>query len=163
MIGSEPACVVFSHYLNQYWLVKWKRNIFWRNLNSNTTIFLKQNVSLISFEKGVHRSRASVSMKTKTKQTNKQTKNASFISNLHLLFSPTPPKSQLHNDVIKWKHFPRYWPFVRGIHRSPVNPRTKASDVELWCFLWSALEQTVKQTIARLVIWDAIAPIMTSL
>ena len=22
---------------------------------------------------------------------------------------------------IKWKHFPRYWPFVRGIHRSPVN------------------------------------------
>ena len=26
-----------------------------------------------------------------------------------------------HDDVIKWKHFPRYWAFVRGIHRSPVN------------------------------------------
>ena len=26
-----------------------------------------------------------------------------------------------HYDVIKWKHFPRYWPFVWGIHRSPVN------------------------------------------
>ena len=26
-----------------------------------------------------------------------------------------------HDDVIKWKHFPRYWPFVRGILRSPVN------------------------------------------
>ena len=26
-----------------------------------------------------------------------------------------------HDDVIKWKHCPRYWPFVRGIHRSPVN------------------------------------------
>ena len=26
-----------------------------------------------------------------------------------------------HDDVIKWKHFPRYWPLVRGIHRSPVN------------------------------------------
>ena len=25
------------------------------------------------------------------------------------------------DDVIKWKHFPRYWHFVRGIHRSPVN------------------------------------------
>ena len=25
------------------------------------------------------------------------------------------------DDVIKWKHFPWYWPFVRGIHRSPVN------------------------------------------
>ena len=26
-----------------------------------------------------------------------------------------------HDDVIKWKHFPRYCPFVRGIHRSPVH------------------------------------------
>ena len=26
-----------------------------------------------------------------------------------------------HGDVIKWKHSTRYWPFVRGIHRSPVN------------------------------------------
>ena len=26
-----------------------------------------------------------------------------------------------HYDVIKWKHFPHHWPFVRGIHRSPVN------------------------------------------
>ena len=27
----------------------------------------------------------------------------------------------MHYDVIKWKHFLRYRPFVRGIHRSPVN------------------------------------------
>ena len=27
----------------------------------------------------------------------------------------------IYDDVIKWKHFSRYWPFVRGIHRSPVN------------------------------------------
>ena len=26
-----------------------------------------------------------------------------------------------HDDVIKWNHFPSYWPFVRGIHRSAVN------------------------------------------
>ena len=25
------------------------------------------------------------------------------------------------DDVIKWKRFPRNWPFVRGIHRLPVN------------------------------------------
>ena len=31
-----------------------------------------------------------------------------------------------HDDVIKWKHFPRYWPFVRGIHRGPV---TRSFDV----------------------------------
>ena len=30
-----------------------------------------------------------------------------------------------HDDVIKWKHFPRYWPFVRGIHRSSVNSHHK--------------------------------------
>ena len=27
----------------------------------------------------------------------------------------------VHDGVIKWKHFPSYWPFVRRIHRSPVN------------------------------------------
>ena len=26
-----------------------------------------------------------------------------------------------HDDAIKWKHFPPYWPFVRGIHRWPMN------------------------------------------
>ena len=26
-----------------------------------------------------------------------------------------------HDDVINRKHFPRYWPFLRGIHRSPVD------------------------------------------
>ena len=26
-----------------------------------------------------------------------------------------------HGDVMNWKHFPRYRPFVRGIHRSPAN------------------------------------------
>ena len=29
--------------------------------------------------------------------------------------------STLHDDIIKWKHFPRYWPFVRGIHWSTVD------------------------------------------
>ena len=37
----------------------------------------------------------------------------------------TPPQINRINvtpdDVIKWKHFPRYWPFIRRIHRSPVN------------------------------------------
>ena len=42
-------------------------------------------------------------------------------------------------------------------------PLTKASDVELGCFLWSMSEYTVELTIVRLVIWDAIVLIMTSL
>ena len=32
----------------------------------------------------------------------------------------------IHDDIIKWKHFPR----PRWL------PRTKASDTGLWCFLW---------------------------
>ena len=38
-----------------------------------------------------------------------------------------------HDDVIKWKHFLRYWPFVRGIHRSgefpAQGPVTRSFDV----------------------------------
>ena len=34
-----------------------------------------------------------------------------------------------HDDVVKWKHFPCYWPFVRGIQRSPVNSPHKGQ----WC------------------------------
>ena len=41
------------------------------------------------------------------------------IANALVFLTPT---HQYHDDVIKWKHFPRNWPFVRGIHRSPVNP-----------------------------------------
>ena len=44
------------------------------------------------------------------------------------------PNLYKHDDV-KWKHFPRYWSFVRGIHRSRWIPCTKTSDAELWCFL----------------------------
>ena len=32
-----------------------------------------------------------------------------------------------HDDVIKWKHFPRYWPFVRGIHTQ--RPVMRSFDV----------------------------------
>ena len=32
-----------------------------------------------------------------------------------------PQENALHGDVIKWKHIPRYWLFVRRIHWSPVN------------------------------------------
>ena len=37
--------------------------------------------------------------------------------------------STCHDDVIKWKHFPRDWPFVRGIHRSTQRPVTRSFDV----------------------------------
>ena len=39
-----------------------------------------------------------------------------------------PPESNfMHDEVIKWKHFPCNWPFVWGIHRSRWILHTKAS------------------------------------
>ena len=31
------------------------------------------------------------------------------------------PTLRFHDDVIRWKQFPHYYLFLRGIHRSPVN------------------------------------------
>ena len=43
-------------------------------------------------------------------------------------------------DIIQWKHFLHYWPFVREFAGHWWIPLTKASDAELWSFLWSAPE-----------------------
>ena len=43
-------------------------------------------------------------------------------------------KAIWHNDVMKWKHFPRYWPFVRGNHRWPVNSLRKGQWRGAWLF-----------------------------
>ena len=42
-----------------------------------------------------------------------------------------------------WRHQMKtfsalYWPFVRGIHRSPVNYPHKGQWLRVWCFVWSA-------------------------
>ena len=66
--------------------------------------------------------------------------NEGAISSHENPFLKTLTLNLLHDDVIKWKHFSRNWPFVRGIHRSRWIPHTKASDAELWFFLWSASE-----------------------
>ena len=58
----------------------------------------------------------------------------------------------IHDDVIKWKHFPRYWPFMRGIHWRRWIPITKASDA------WN-----ISLSIETPVIWDAVALVITSL
>ena len=67
------------------------------------------------------------------------------------------------NYATKRKHFPRYWPFLRGIHRftggfPSQRPVTQSFDVSLifaWINGWANKRD--------LVIWDAIAIIMTSL
>ena len=38
-----------------------------------------------------------------------------------------------HDDVIKWKHFPRYWPFVRWIRYLNIYTRPTAQESLLMC------------------------------
>ena len=75
----------------------------------------------------------------------------------------TPEPYPTHDEVMKWKPFPRYWPFVREIHRSLVNSPQEGQWRGALMFLWSAPEKTVVQTIETPLIWDAIALIMMSL
>ena len=97
-------------------------------------------------------------------------KSSNFISASITMFSSSRYSASrntsfcaLYDDVIKWKHFPRYWAICAG--NSPASgefPAQKASDAELSCFLWSVSKLMVEKTIMRLVIWDTIAPIMAS-
>ena len=71
------------------------------------------------------------------------------------------------NSPLWWRHqiiaFSAYWPFVRGIHRPPVNSPNKGqwrgalmySSICAWINGWVNNREAA--------IWDAIAPIMTSL
>ena len=62
-----------------------------------------------------------------------------------------PQGQSTHNDVIKWKHFPRYWPFVRRIHRSQADSPDKDQWRRAFMFFLSAHEQTIEQTRETLV------------
>ena len=66
------------------------------------------------------------------------TRRQEFRQMYYIIRDSTSSNETLHDDVIQWKKFLRYWPFVRGIHRSPVDSPHKDQ--------WSALEQTVQQT-----------------
>ena len=58
-----------------------------------------------------------------TKQTHDFLYFAFFLLRLSLLFliDSRDLSTHFHDDVFKWKYFPHYWPFLRGIHRSPVK------------------------------------------
>ena len=64
------------------------------------------------------------------------------------------------DDVIKWKHFLRHWPLWGEFTGDRWLLLTKASGAEHWCFLWSAPELRVEQTIETPVIREAIALII---
>ena len=58
----------------------------------------------------------------------------------------------IDQNVINWNNSPRYWPFVKGIHRSPMDSPHKGQWRRDLSFLWYGPEQTTEQTIEMLVI-----------
>ena len=50
-------------------------------------------------------------------------------------------------NVIKWKHFPHYWPFVLGIHRSPVNSphQSQWSGALVFSLIWPWINRWVNK------------------
>ena len=94
-----------SHYKNK--TVSWESNFYW-----NGKILILMNFPSLKV----------VKITTSCAASNKNSIEWEFIClemwSLHW--------DGLHDDVIKWKHFPRYWPFVQGIHRWPVNSPHKS-------------------------------------
>ena len=73
------------------------------------------------------------------------------------------PMRSLMMTSSNWNIFRVTGPLWGGTAGHRWIPFTKPSDAELWCFLWSALEQTPEQTLETPVIWDAVVLIMASL
>ena len=58
-------------------------------------------------------------------------------------------QNRVHDDVIKWKHLPLTGPLWWESTGDRWISLAKASDAELWNFLWSVPEQTVEQSRRR--------------
>ena len=68
-----------------------------------------------------------------------------ILKDMNKMFCPKPQKGMArimckirgiyHDDVIKWKHFPRYWPFVREstVGFPSQRPVTRGIDISLIC------------------------------
>ena len=48
---------------------------------------------------------------------------------INVIRSQKEKMGRKHHDITKWRHFPRHWPFVWGIHWWPVNSPHK----DQWC------------------------------
>ena len=100
----------------------------------NTVIFPKSTHKKIHQSYSVVRSLGIFIVSSKFRPAYLLRKRGNFIECAEKSASPTWRRSV--HDVIKWKHFPLNWPFVRGIHRSPVNSPGRGALM----FLWSASE-----------------------
>ena len=104
------TCLLFGHHLNQRlsvanWILE--NNFRW-NCYQQAIILILKNISKLRLPHVSHFVQGSKFVLT-------------LLHGPECWYQAVFTKPETHDDVIKWKHFPRYWPFVRGIHRSPVN------------------------------------------
>ena len=126
------ACrlVAPSHYLNQCRnIVNFTdRNKLQWNVNQYTYIFSQEN----TFENAICEMAAILSRSQCIKCRHLSCGKRNIFSSTECTPNNLRNRSKLwpeiwckYDDVIKWKHFPRYRPFVRGIHQWLVNSQHK--------------------------------------
>ena len=60
-----------------------------------------------------------------------------------------------HDDIIKWKHFPRYTGALWGLSTGHLwIPLTKATDAELWCFIDRRPDKRLSKQTRRRYQWS---------
>ena len=119
------ACSAPSNHLNQWWLIinsSLRNKILW-NTNRNVNIFIKNAFENVVCKMADILSRSQCFNPGIMYCVNILGRGGGSVCIVSSAVWLTICHCQDigHDDVIKWKHFPRYWPFVRGIHRSPVN------------------------------------------
>ena len=112
----KPQCDDCGRWFNEHFL---EGNVY-IHLDSNCSGIV---YSLVSSSNDVAMSEAVVShpsWRADDKETNTPTTDTEIVVigflSLQCIITTTS-----HDDVIEWQHFPRYWSFVRGIRRSPVD------------------------------------------
>ena len=66
-------------------------------------------------------------------------------------------KVRCHSYVMTWKHLLYYWPFVRGIHRPPVDSPHEGPVIRSFIFFLCCYpEQDAKQAVELPAIWEVL-------
>ena len=67
----------------------------------------------------------------------------------------------VHDEVVTWKHFLHYWPFVRRIHQSLLDSTSLLDSPSIRWMMWSfdaflcyMPERTVEHTVELPLIWN---------
>ena len=105
-ILSRPQCVEYIHNTRR---IAWCRH----QQHKNSSVFSRRWASIIHQRAGNGPLCGRIQVAYMTVYIDQRSKQSS------------QTKEVIYDDVIKWKHFPRYWPFLLGIHQSPVNSSTQ--------------------------------------